>query len=94
MELDEWVRDPHHLAGLLATERLRAAFEVIDVFAGANRASSAAAWLCEPGGGARPAPARLIRTAGPEAIKRVIVAASRFVSRPRFGVARLSPAVG
>ncbi|GAA0726317.1 hypothetical protein Drose_11770 [Dactylosporangium roseum] len=64
-------------------ERLQGAVEVADTFARANRLGAAAGWLREVGaaGVAGRSPARLLREATGEAVKRVLDAAERFTRR-------------
>jgi hypothetical protein len=78
-ELDQWARDGDAPLRRSALERLRTAFRVIEVFAAVNRASWAAAWLCDPRAtriGA--SPAQLIRDAVPDSARAVLAAARRF----------------
>jgi len=64
-------------------EHLQGAVEVADTFARANRLGTAAGWLREVGaaGVAGRSPARLLREATGEGIKRVVDAAERFTHR-------------
>jgi hypothetical protein len=64
-------------------ERLQGAVDVADTFARANRLGAAAGWLREVGaaGVAGRSPARLLREATSETLKRVLDAADRFTHR-------------
>lgn len=78
-ELDRWTRDGDGPIRRSALERLRTTFRVIEVFAAVNRASLAAAWLCDPRATrAGASPAQLIRDAVPDSARAVLAAARRF----------------
>ncbi|WP_433059712.1 hypothetical protein [Dactylosporangium sp. CS-033363] len=80
-EFHRWRGDRRRWAEFSA--RLQSAVEVADTFARANRLGTAAGWLREVGaaGIAGRSPARLLREATGDTLKRVIVAAERFTKR-------------
>lgn len=80
-EFQRWRADRRHRREI--EERLRGAADVAETFARANRLGAAAGWLREVGaaGVAGRSPARLLREATGEAVKRVVDAAERFTRR-------------
>ncbi|MER7003924.1 hypothetical protein ABT297_12880 [Dactylosporangium sp. NPDC000555] len=80
-EFNRWRADRHRRAEMAG--RLNGAVEVADAFARANRLGAAAGWLREVGaaGVEGRSPARLLREATGDALKRVVDAAERFTRR-------------
>lgn len=80
-EFNRWRADRRRRSEIAA--RLRGAVQVADAFARANRLGAVAGWLREVGaaGTAGSSPARLLRDATEDALKRVIEAADRFTRR-------------
>jgi hypothetical protein len=80
-EFDRWRADRRRRHEV--EERLQAAVDVADAFARANLLGSVAGWLREVGaaGVADRSPARLLREATGETLKRVLGAAERFARR-------------
>jgi hypothetical protein len=80
-EFHRWRGDRRRWAEFAA--RIQGAVEVADTFARANRLGAAAGWLREVGaaGVAGRSPARLLREATGDTLKRVVDAAERFTRR-------------
>ncbi|WP_432989001.1 hypothetical protein [Dactylosporangium sp. CA-233914] len=81
-EFQRWRGDRRRWAEFAG--RVQGAVEVADAFARANRLGAAAGWLREVGaaGIAGRSPARMLREATGDTLKRVIEAADRFIRRP------------
>jgi hypothetical protein len=82
-EFHRWRGDRMRMAEIGG--RLRGAVEVAEAFARANRLGAAAGWLREVGaaGIAGRSPARMLRDATEDTVKRVLDAAERFTQRGR-----------
>lgn len=86
-ELDGWLDDADGDAGWPARCRLRAAFDVVEIFAAANRASLARGWLRQVGAAGDPArpPAMVIREARDEQPIKLVLQSARLFAQGGAG---------